>query len=282
MSKTIQATQSHIRDIFTQKGFDNPSLEARYLMQEALSLTPTELILQEEKSLTLSAVSHIHCLAKQRLAAIPLSRIKGEREFFGLPFGLNQDSFDPRPDSEILVEVALDKSAHLSSPDVLDLGTGSGALLLSYLFHKKNAKGLGVDVAQYALCQAKTNADHLGLSPRALFLKSNWFEDVQGRFDIIFANPPYIPTDQIQKLPKEVQQDPDGALDGGEDGCQAYREIAKYIGSYMKPNGWALFEFGTRQQGVMLGHILKHQGFHTTSYFKDLAGNQRLLAVKAP
>ncbi len=253
-------------------GIDNPSLEARIIMAHVLDQGQASLNVREATVKDESALP----LVQRRLAGEPLSKILGLKEFWSLPFKVSQDTLDPRPDSETLVEAVL-KNAKPGPLELLDLGTGTGCLLLSLLSELPDSSGLGVDLSRAALKIAQENAETLGLKGQATFLQSRWFENVESQFDIILSNPPYITTTEIETLAKEVKQyDPHLALDGGEDGLESYRQIASAAGNYLKPSGFLALELG-QGQGEQVIHIFSDSGFALQSIHKDLAGIDRVV-----
>lgn len=217
----------------------------------------------------------------QRLAGKPLSRIYGQREFWGLPFKINEHTLDPRPDSETLIEAALKhyKAQGTQPETILDLGTGSGCLLLSLLSEFPLAWGLGVDLSLEAAKIAKENAANLNLAGRSAFLNGNWAETLDHKFDLIIANPPYIDSDMIPNLDKEVRNhDPILALDGGKDGMQDYNEIFSMIFRILKPGGIALFEIGF-DQSEKITRLSEKYGLSCAAIHPDLAGNPRVVEI---
>jgi release factor glutamine methyltransferase len=208
---------------------EEPRLEARLLVASAISGDLAALILREKQPLGVAA-GRLAALVARRVAREPISRILGRREFYGLDFHLNAATLDPRPDTETLVETVL---AHVdagagrdASWRLLDIGTGTGAILLALLVNLPAALGVGIDIATEAVKMASENAGRLGLMPRAAFRQGNLMEGLEGRFDIIVSNPPYIPSGEIATLEPEVRlHDPLLALDGGADGLDFYRKL---------------------------------------------------------
>ncbi len=217
----------------------------------------------------------------RRASREPLARILGSREFWSLDFGLSPDTLEPRPDSETLVAAAL---AALQERDgryrILDLGTGSGCLLLSILSERQSAWGLGIDRAEGALRQAARNAAALGLAQRAQFLLSDWGAAVRGSFDLIVSNPPYIERATLAVLQPEVAlHDPRLALDGGVDGLQAYRCLVPQAAGLLAPGGCLSLEFGQGQQ-ESVRRIVEQAGLEDCSLHADLSGMPRALCAR--
>jgi release factor glutamine methyltransferase len=209
---------------------------------------------------------------------VPLSRLLGEREFWSLPFLLNKDTLDPRADSECLVEAVLKQYPDRHSPlRILDLGTGTGCLLIALLSEYLNAEGVGVDISEGALDMARLNAEKNLGSPRAQFIRSSWFEGVTGLFDIIISNPPYISSSDYETLDDNVRlYDPIRALVAEEDGLACYHDIISKSGQFLKDSGHLCLELGIHQV-MPVSDILKHHGFTVISIEKDLSGVERCM-----
>ena len=218
-------------------------------MRTALDRTPEALFRDPDAPVAASEAARFLALVRRRANREPISRILGEREFRSLPFSLVPDTLDPRPDSETVVEAALGWCGGRPGPlRVLDLGTGTGCLLLSVLKARPDATGIGTDIAAGAVAAAARNAAALGLSERASFLRTDWDTGIGGRFDLILSNPPYIPTSEIDGLEPEVSLwDPKAALDGGMDGLDAYRQLAPAVAGRLAPGGAAFLEIGAGQ-----------------------------------
>ncbi len=212
----------------------------------------------------------------------PLSRILGTREFWGLSFSLNADTLDPRPDSETLIEAVLTwvKAHNLGKAPlrILDLGTGSGCLLLSLLTELPNASGVGVDISPNALTKAQENAKALGLSQRVSFINSSWTQGLTGQFDIVISNPPYIPTEEIASLEANVREfDPLRALDGGKEGLDCYRLILKDLSRLLAPTHRCFFEMGSTQE-KSLSDLCQSFGYNVLQTHYDLENRPRVLS----
>ena len=216
--------------------------------------------------------------AQDLMNGVPLSRITGEREFWSLPFLLNEDTLDPRPDSETLIESVLAYMPDRQAPlKILDLGTGTGCLLISLLTELPNATGVGVDISPKALEAAQENASRHLEEGRATFVLSHWFEKLTGTFDLIISNPPYIPRKDYENLAPEVlHQDPERALVAGDDGLDCYRDIIKNAPAFLKPGGALALEIGIHQTQAVSGLLTRH-GFVLKNVCKDLSGIDRCL-----
>lgn len=230
---------------------DDAELDARILLGAALGLDLTGLISQAARLLTEAEASRLAQHARRRIAGEPVARILGVREFWGLPFRLSEATLVPRPDTETIVERALEmfREQQRSHPPVIaDIGTGSGAILLALLHEIPEAFGVGTDLSLTALDTAKANAAALGLAGRAAFVACSYAAALSGPFDLIVSNPPYIPSGEIPKLSMEVREhDPHLALDGGNDGYDAYRALIPQAAEQLVPGGALIVEAGQGQ-----------------------------------
>jgi release factor glutamine methyltransferase len=254
-------------------GFDEPRRRGRRLLAAALRLSPAEIFAHPERALTGAQETRVAGMLTRMIAREPLSRIVGRREFWGLDFMLTADTLDPRPESESLVEAVLARLPDRTlSYRFLDLGTGSGCLLLALLSEFPQAIGVGIDVAAGAARAARRNAQLLGLGERAHFVVGNWAEALAGEFDAVVANPPYIATGAIPDLPREVRDyDPKRALDGGRDGLMAYRAIAADLFPLVRPGGLFAAEIGVGQARAVAA-ILSQNGLAIEGFAGDLGG----------
>jgi release factor glutamine methyltransferase len=222
-------------------------------------------------------------MLRRTLAHEPLSRILGQREFWGLEFELSADTLDPRPETETVVEAVVARlSDRGGSYRFLDLGTGSGCLLLALLSEYPAASGIGVDLAPGGVATAAGNAARLGFAPRAAFVQGDWAAGLKGTFDVVVANPPYIASTDLPSLPPEVREyDPPLALDGGADGLAAYRAIAADLPRLLAPGGVFACEVGAGQHAAVAG-IIVAAGLVIDAMVPDLAGIPRcILAGRA-
>ncbi|WP_407193644.1 peptide chain release factor N(5)-glutamine methyltransferase [Bradyrhizobium sp. STM 3566] len=230
---------------------DEAELDARTLISAALGLDLTGLATQAARPLTAAEASRLAQHAQRRIAGEPVARILGTREFWGLPFRLSEATLVPRPDTETVVELALEifrerQASH--PPRVADIGTGSGAILLALLHEIPDAFGVGTDLSLNALKTARNNAAALGLADRAAFVACSYAAALRGPFDLIVSNPPYIPSGEIPKLSIEVREhDPHLALDGGNDGYDAYRALIPQAAERLAPGGALIVEAGQGQ-----------------------------------
>jgi release factor glutamine methyltransferase len=262
-------------------GIETARLDARLLIAHALSVEPDTLRLADDRALDAADRARIKTLLARRIEARePVSRILGRREFWSLEFRVTPDVLDPRPDSETLIEAALalfpNRTAELK---VLDLGTGSGCLLLAALHEYPNATGVGIDASEAALKVAAENAQRLGFAVRARFLKREWGRGFTERFDLIFCNPPYIAERERASLAPEVaRHDPPAALFAGADGLDAYRAILPDLSHLLARGGYALFEIGAAQAAAV-SEIARAAGIAVVDIKRDLAGRDRCAAL---
>jgi release factor glutamine methyltransferase len=262
-------------------GFYEPRRHARRLLAAALGLSPAEMFAHPETAVNPPRERRIAGMLNRMIAREPLSRIIGRREFWGLDFLLSSDTLDPRPESESVVEAVLARLTDRSQAyRFLDLGTGTGCLLMALLSEYPRAIGVGIDSAAGAAATARCNANLLGLGERAHFAVGDWVEGIAGDFDAVVANPPYIATGAIAELPREVRDyDPKRALDGGEDGLDAYRTIAAALPRLLPPGGLFATEIGSRQEGAVAA-ILAQKGLAIDGFAADLGGVIRVVAAR--
>jgi release factor glutamine methyltransferase len=254
-----------------------PALDGRLLLEQVLGLSHAELITAPDRQLTDDQGDRFETLLARRLGGEPVSRILGEREFYGRSFKTSPDVLDPRPDTETLIDLCLEHLAPDQHQTILDLGTGSGILALTLLAERPHKRALAVDVSAAALVIARSNAAQWNLSRRVAFLESSWFQNVAGVFDLMVSNPPYIPSAVIPGLEIEVRDhDPHLALDGGGDGLDAYRAIAAGASPHLTPHGVVALEIGAGQaRGVEA--VFQAQGFTLSGQKTDLGGHIRAL-----
>lgn len=280
---TLAAKRQALTETLRQAGIDSPEADARLLIGHALGLDRTALMTNSERRLRADEIAAIDALAARRLKREPVSRIVGAREFWSLPLRVSKDVLVPRPDTETVVEAALDFVVHsglrLERLRILDIGTGSGALLLALLSELTNATGIATDISAAAIDVARGNAERLGLSARCGFAVCDIAAGVNGPFDLIVSNPPYIAHGEIAALESEVRDyDPALALDGGLDGLDAYRAIAAEAKRLLAPGGRLIVELGAGQeQGVRA--LFTKSGMIVDEARPDLAGIPRALSA---
>lgn len=261
-------------------GVAEPRRDARLLLADLLECDVATVIAWPERCLDAETKAAFEARVARRGAREPVSRILGQREFWSLPFLLSPETLDPRPDSELLVASLLEEVEDRTAPlRLLDLGSGSGCLLLSLLSELPQGRGLGVDASIGAVRTARENAVRLGLAERAEFRLGNWCEGLQGSFDLIVCNPPYIPEAEVPALEAEVSQwEPQRALAGGPDGLESYRVILPELGRLLVPHGVAVFEHGPGQAGEIEG-LLPQRDRWLIRRVADLAGHDRCLIL---
>lgn len=261
-------------------GVQEARRDARLLLAEALGVEAHRLILEPHTAVPPEAEARFEMFVTARADRLPVSRILGRREFWGLTFRLSPATLDPRPDSETLVEAVLkafpDRAASLR---VLDFGTGTGCLLLAVLSEYPAASGLGIDKAAEAVATARENAEALGLGARAGFRSGDWGEGLEGAFDVILSNPPYIEAGVVPGLAPEVaRHDPLLALAGGADGLDAYRALMPHVARLLAPGGHAFLELGQGQEKDV-SDIAASCGLLRRAAHTDLAGIARCLEL---
>lgn len=276
-----------LRERLARACISTPELDARLLVCEAAGIGHEQFVLEPARRLSPSQQARLESLARRRMEGEPVSRIVGERAFWRHAFALGA-CLDPRPETETLVEAALSLLGNRANQrlSILDLGTGSGCILLSLLGEFGKTWGLGSDVSAEALDVGRRNARLLGMDGRAAFLRTSWCRAIHGRFDLVLANPPYIASGELDGLaPEVIRHDPMIALDGGADGLDAYRDIIPEIPRLLAPDGWALFELGEGQFDQVVP-LFQDAGLGRDGpelrCFRDLAGIARCVAVRQP
>lgn len=246
--------------------------EARLLLAHACDLPHERLHDLELDDFTPALMTRYDALLARRAAREPMSHILGRRMFWGRDFAVTPDVLDPRPETETLIEAALT----VPFRKVLDLGVGSGAILLTLLMENALAKGLGTDLSDGALEVARHNADALGVGARARFFKTHWFDGIDERFDLIVSNPPYIAADEMAGLAPELAHEPRMALTDEADGLSAYREIVNGAPARLEQGGWLMVEIGPTQ-GHAVAHMFTDAGFRGTRILRDMDGRDRVV-----
>jgi len=262
-------------------GIDGARRDAEVLLCLALGCERSHLIGHQERKIETAGIETFEHLLARRLAREPMSQIAGEREFWSLDFKVTQATLTPRPDSETLIEAVLEMVPDRKIPHrILDLGTGTGCLLLALLSELPAATGVGVDLSVDSLVVAVSNAERLGLADRASFVISDWGRSLATPFDIVVANPPYIARSELARLDPEVARwEPRLALDGGEDGLDAYREILSDLARLMAFDGIAVLEHGVGQAET-IEELADAHGFRMAQRRRDLGGHDRCLILK--
>jgi release factor glutamine methyltransferase len=261
-------------------GVESPARDARLLLAHALGVEPVAVILRETERVDDAALSAFEALVQRRLRHEPVSRIRGWREFYGRRFIVTPDVLDPRPETELLVEHGIARLPR--GGRVLDLGVGSGCILLSVLAERPDATGVGVDISPAALAVAERNAAAIGVGARVELVEGNWASDMAGVFDLVLSNPPYIPAADMASLaPDVLDHDPHLALTPGPDGLAAYRAIVSVHAGRVRPGGWIGLECGIGQSGPVLA-LMADAGLEDRTAFADLAGLSRAAFGRRP
>jgi release factor glutamine methyltransferase len=257
---------------------DSPAIDARLLLEAASGANRIDILTDPHRILTSDQLRTLATYLERRLRREPVSRILGRKGFWKIMLNVTPDVLSPRPDTETILDVALLAFEPAQAFNVIDLGTGSGAILLAVLSERPGAHGVGTDVSSEALAVARENTANLGLEGRATFLRTEWaagFGD--SSFDLVVSNPPYIPSGDIPGLDPEVRDhDPVLALDGGPDGLQAYRDLAPEIARILKPGGIFAVEIGW-DQGPQVKGLFEAAGLADVRIIKDLGDRNRVV-----
>jgi release factor glutamine methyltransferase len=272
------------------RGVETPRLDARRLVAAITGVSDVALAAHPERALDDPERQALAAAVARRSEGEPVARIVGSRGFHGLELVVTPATLDPRPDTETLVDgvlalVAAGSCPGGGAPRIADLGVGTGAILLALLARLDRASGVGVDVSREALAVAKANATRHEVAARCLFRRGNWLEGIDETFDLIVSNPPYIATAAIAGLDRDVRDyDPHLALDGGADGLDAYRAMARDVGRVLRPGGWIAVEIGLGQAEdvrAMLVAAVADPAAPEVRIWRDLAGIERCVAVRA-
>ncbi|MES2860400.1 MAG: peptide chain release factor N(5)-glutamine methyltransferase [Pseudomonadota bacterium] len=257
---------------------DSPAIDARLLLEAASGASRLDILTDPHRPMTDEQSAALAGYVERRLKREPVSRILGRKGFWKIMLNVTPDVLSPRPDTETILDVAMLAFEPAQSFSMIDLGTGSGAILLAVLSERGGAQGVGTDISSEALAVARENAANLGLEGRATFLRTEWaagFGD--DSFDLVVSNPPYIPSDDIPGLDPEVRDhDPLLALDGGPDGLQAYRDLAPEIARILKPGGIFAVEIGW-DQGEAVKALFEAAGLEDVKVVKDLGDRHRVV-----
>lgn len=277
---TIGALWRGWRDVLGRLGFATAALDAKLLTGHALGLDALMMATREGEPVADDAAARVAALLQRRMSGESVARIVGEREFYGLAFGLNAATLEPRPDTELLVDLAI--RALPRGGRLLDLGTGTGCIPISVLANRADATALASDVSGEALAMARRNAQRHGVGERLHFAEGSWFEALtfsEEQYDLIVSNPPYISSEVVETLSAEVRNfDPLLALDGGPDGLAPYRIITAQAGGFLKPDGLVMVEIGY-DQGEAVSALFAQTGFGDIRVEKDLAGLDRVVVA---
>ncbi len=259
-------------------GVPDPARDARVLLAHAARIEASRVTLIAPEALSPDIAERYEQLIALRAIRVPVSHLVGERAFYGRRFKVSGDVLDPRPETETLIEAALAQPY----ARVLDLGTGSGCILVTLLAERVEASGLGTDLSEAACLQASANAVLHRVETRAEILRSDWFEGVAGQFDLIVSNPPYIAREEMEGLAPEVREhEPEMALTDGHDGLSAYRAIAARAVEFLCPGGRLLVEIGPTQAGAV-AELMAAGGLSAIAVIPDIDGRDRVVAAERP
>lgn len=280
MSETLVSLWTDARRRLEAAGVDSPVIDARLLLEAGAGVGRVDIVTDPRRPVSAAQAAAVEALLRRREAREPIGHILGHKGFWTLDLTVNADVLSPRPETELLVEVAMETLPKGWPARVLDLGVGSGAILLSVLSERPESTGIGVDASEAALTVARGNAERLGLVERAELRHGDWSEGIEGQFDLILSNPPYIPSADIDGLDPEVAKwEPRLALDGGPDGLAPYRRIIADLPRLLSPIGAFAFEVG-RGQAEAVQALAEAQGLTTSTPRLDLAGIPRVVAGK--
>ncbi|MCB1484453.1 MAG: peptide chain release factor N(5)-glutamine methyltransferase [Hyphomicrobiaceae bacterium] len=287
LGPTIDTAYRAMAKAFARAGLETPETDARFLLQGILQRSPTDIVLARDMPLSKEDIDRLEAAARRRLDHEPVSRILGERSFYGRDFIVTPDVLDPRPDTETVVDEVLKLAQASGVPQnqlrIVDVGVGSGAILLTLMAELPEARGVGTDISPRALAVAQRNAERLGMLDRIELVETDMLEGVTGPVHILVSNPPYIPAGDIAGLSRDVREhDPQEALDGGPDGLKFYRKLSNFI-SKMSGNIAVCVEVGAGQaaevRSLLLG-ALQGAGTLESWFSKDLGGHIRCVTVE--
>ena len=255
---------------------DNAARDARILVAHALGIPKSQLTLNTNENVPEETRSSLEKLISRRINREPIAKILGKRQFWGRTFFINEDVLDPRGDTETLIDHVIDRPVR----SVLELGTGSGVIAISLACEWKEVNVVATDISEAALLVAQKNAKNFDVEDKIDFLKSDWFEAIEGKFDLIISNPPYIGLSEISEISQEVlNYDPDLALFAGCYGLDSYERIIPHVTKFLKPGGIVVFEIGA-SQSESVKTLMNSSGLSEVKTFKDLAGKDRLVTAK--
>ena len=273
VQELLIASQAKLREC----GVSDPIRDARLLLADCLELRTQNLNLLNDSHISEIKISKFRRMVKERCKRKPVSKILGYRSFWGRDFEINENVLDPRGDTETLIELILD----CKFENMLELGTGSGAIAVTILAERPEVTCVATDISEYALKTASTNSKRHGVESRLKLLHSNWFEKISGSFDVIVSNPPYISSEEYAQLSAEVvKYDPKISLTLGGDGLEAYREILSQALEKLSKNGHIFLEIGYTQANAV-GHLFREAGFQQIKVHKDLGSRDRVISAKA-
>lgn len=259
-------------------GVDSPSIDARLLLEAATGAGRVDILTDPYREVDADKIAALDAMIDRRVRREPVSRILGKKGFWKIMLNVTPDVLSPRPDTETLLDVIVRAFPPQRAFEMIDLGTGSGAILLATLMERAGARGVGTDISTEAIAVARENAANLDLNGRCTFIRTDWAAGfAEDSFDLVVSNPPYIPTGDIPGLDPEVREhDPHLALDGGPDGLQPYRDLAPEIARILRPEGIFAVEIGW-DQGAQVKALFEAAGFIGVKVVKDLGDRDRVV-----
>jgi len=279
---TVRDAKQFLTKAFRSAGLETVDTDARLLLMLATGLNHVDIISGANITLSTLTIDKIKSLAVRRISGEPVDHILGYKEFYGRRFKVTKDVLSPRPETEMIVDEALTFIGSRSGVRILDLGTGSGAIIISIMAETSFAIGTAVDVSEAALKIARENAQTYNVSDQIEFIKGSWFDPLEEQYDLIISNPPYINSSDMNLLQTEVKEfDPFLALSGGTDGLDAYRSIISQAQTYLTSGRKIILEIGY-DQASPVSILLKETGFLNIIVKKDLAGLDRLVIADRP
>ena len=281
MSATLVSLWTEVRQRLERVGIESPVADSRLLVEAGAGVTRLDIITDPRRQMSADQIAAVAALARRREMREPLAQILGRAHFWTFELAVNSAVLIPRPETELLVETALDALAPDAPTRVLDLGVGSGAILLAILSERPFARGVGIDVSEDALAVARSNTTTLGMDQRVLLRRGDWGREQEGGFDVVVSNPPYIATRDLAGLQPEVGRfEPHLALDGGDDGLSAYRAILPDMPRLLNPGGIFAFEVGQGQADEVRA-LAEQAGLSTEMAKLDLSGVARVVFGRA-
>lgn len=276
----LNKIQKKISKNFLTNGIESHELDARIILKEVLSFSDKDLILNQDFLIPKNLIKKINSFELRRIKGEPISKIFKKRDFYNSTFIISKDVLDPRPETELIIDIANDFIKNNYVKNILDLGTGSGCILLSILKEHKTISGTGIDLSKKAIDIAIKNSRKLFLEKQSNFFISNWLDSINDTYDLIVSNPPYIPSTDIENLPKDIKNfDPILSLDGGSDGLDSFRKIAKDLKRVINKNGVIILEIGYNQ-ALKVIKIFESLDFVLVRKYNDISGLDRVLAFK--
>ncbi len=272
MNYTVFAALKEASEQLSALTHIDPQRESRLLAAHSLGIGLSHLTLHLQDEMTVEQRDSLASYVARRLSYEPMSHILGYREFWGRRFRVNSDVLDPRPETEFLIEAALSRSFE----KVLDIGTGSGAIAVSLMAERENARAVASDLSNAALEVAKVNARDHDVADRIDFIQSDLWQNIKGKFDLIVSNPPYISLDEMQGLDRGLEFEPRFALTDEQDGLSFYRKISRKASKYLTSQGRLIFEIGSTQ-GKDVAHILDQSGFKEVNIIQDFDNRDRIV-----